>query len=90
MNVTIFSKPGCQACNATKRTLDRLNLPYTEIDIMSDHRAAQRLREMGSLELPRVEVKVTGALSGVDWQDSWTGFRPTKIEELYAKYEIGA
>jgi glutaredoxin-like protein NrdH len=76
MNVTVYSKPGCQGCVATKRALDRHEIPYTEIDITQDHHAAQRLREMNSLELPRVEVT-----SG-DYRNSWTGFRPSKIEEL--------
>lgn len=85
MNVIMYSKPGCQACNATKRHLDRIGLPFTEIDVMADHRAAQRLRDMGSLELPRVEVTGFPSL-----RESWTGYRPTKIEETYSQYEIGA
>lgn len=84
MKIVVYTKPGCQACTATKHHLDRLDIPYTEVNIMTDSHAAQRLREMSSLELPRVEV------SFCDWHNSWTGYRPTKIEELLEKYEIGA
>jgi glutaredoxin-like protein NrdH len=79
MNVTMYSKPGCQACTATKRALDRHGIAYAEVDITADHHAAQRLREMGSLELPRIEV------TWYDGRDSWTGFRPSKIEQLRDK-----
>jgi glutaredoxin-like protein NrdH len=76
MTITVYSKPGCFECKATKRELDKLNLPYHEIDITQDNHAAQRLREMSSLKLPRVEVE------SAHFRDSWTGHRPSRIEAL--------
>jgi glutaredoxin-like protein NrdH len=76
MKITVYSKPGCYECKATKRELDKLELPYSEIDVTSDHQAAQRLREMTSLKLPRVEVE------SPHYRDSWTGHRPSRIEAL--------
>ena len=30
MNVTLYTKPACPSCTATKRALDRLDLPYAQ------------------------------------------------------------
>jgi glutaredoxin-like protein NrdH len=84
MKVTVFTKPGCHQCDATKRMLDRLEIPYELIDISLNHHEAQRLRELGALQMPRVEVDYGSS------HDSWSGFRPSQIERLQEKYEIGA
>lgn len=90
MNVTVYTKPGCHECKATIRQMDRLEIPYTAIDVTKDHAAQQRLREQLSLSLPRVEVTAMPYnSSGPTVHETWNRYRPTKIEELHDKLETG-
>ena len=36
MTVTVYSKPMCVQCDATKRALDKAGLPYDTVDITED------------------------------------------------------
>lgn len=70
--VTVYTKPGCVQCNATYRALDKKGIPYNSLDISKDDEALERLKALGHMQAPVVETPT----------DSWTGFRPDKIEEL--------
>ena len=72
MNVVVYSQPGCTRCTATMRMMTKLGVPFDVVDIRQDHAAADRLRAMGYLETPVVEVGDV----------SWSGFRPDAIKEL--------
>lgn len=67
--ITVFSKPGCPGCMATKRTLDKSGAAYRIIDITLDPSAADQVRELGYSALP---VVVYG-------EANWSGFRPDRI-----------
>lgn len=76
MNVMVYTKPGCVQCNATYRGLDKVGLPYESKDISQDPEALSRIKALGFLQAPVVEVTyATGET------DSWSGFRPDKISE---------
>ena len=45
MHITIYSKPNCPQCAATKRAFDRLGAPYTVVDITTDPVALATLQE---------------------------------------------
>lgn len=47
MHITIYSKPNCPQCAATKRAFDRLGAPYTVVDITTDPVALATLQEAG-------------------------------------------
>ena len=47
MNVTIYTKNGCQQCKATKRRLDRRGIAYQEIDLDTDPWARIFVRQLG-------------------------------------------
>ena len=72
MPITVYTKPGCVQCNATYRALDKKGIAYRSLDISQDEEALERLRALGHQQAPVVETP----------HDSWTGFRPDKIEEL--------
>lgn len=72
MTITVFSKPACTQCNATYRALDKKGLAYNVIDISQDEAGLERLKALGFRQAPVVEAG----------DDSWSGFRPDKIEEL--------
>lgn len=67
--ITLYSKPGCPGCMATKRALDKSGADYRIIDITQDPSAADEVRELGYAALP---VVVYG-------QENWTGFRPDRL-----------
>lgn len=72
MTVTVYSKPACPACTATYRALDKKGIEYTTLDISVDADALEGLKALGFQQAPVVAAG----------DDSWSGFRPDKIEEL--------
>ena len=75
MTITVYSKPACVQCNATYRALDKHGIDYQTVDITTDPEALEAVKALGYLQAP---VVVAG-------DDSWSGFRPDKIDELRAK-----
>lgn len=73
LSLTVYSKPGCQQCAATTRTLDRKGIPYTVVDVSADAAALDLVQELGYRQVPVVVI-------GNDWH--WTGFRPDLISEI--------
>lgn len=76
MEITIYTKQNCQACEATKKAMDRAGLDYEVIDVTDNTARQQTLRETGFRQMPVVEVT-----DGEDYR-SWEGFRPDLIKQL--------
>lgn len=72
MHITIYSKPNCPQCAATKRAFDRLGAPYTVVDITTDPVALATLQEAGFRQAPVVFVD----------SDFCTGYRPDRIRDV--------
>lgn len=72
MDITVYSKPLCVQCDATKRALDKAGLPYELIDVTEDAEALAKIKALGYLQAP---VVVAGG-------DHWSGFRPEKLRAL--------
>lgn len=72
MTVTVYTKPSCVQCNATYRALDKKGITYQIVDMSEDAEALERVRALGYMQAPVVVTE----------QDSWSGFRPDKIDEL--------
>lgn len=72
MNVTVFSKKNCPQCTATKRKMDKENVPYIEIAIDEDPQALEHVRSMGYQQAPVVTVG----------DQHWSGFRPDRIASV--------
>lgn len=70
--VQVLSKPSCVQCTATYRALDAKGIQYTTIDMSKDPEALKLAISLGHQSAP---VVIVG-------DDSWSGFRPDKIEEL--------
>ncbi|CAB0564088.1 glutaredoxin-like protein NrdH [Corynebacterium diphtheriae bv. mitis] len=75
MSITVYTKPACVQCNATKKALDRAGLDYTLVDISVDDRARDYVMGLGYLQAPVVEVN----------GEHWSGFRPERISSLAAQ-----
>lgn len=74
MSVTVYTKPSCVQCNATKRALAKAGLAYREVDLTQDAEALETVKAMGYQAAP---VVFAGG-------EHWSGFRPDKIKALTA------
>lgn len=75
MAITVYTKPACVQCNATKKALDRAGLDYALVDISLDDEARDYVMALGYLQAP---VVVAGG-------EHWSGFRPERIRALSAQ-----
>ena len=76
MEVTVYTKPGCMQCRATKALMDRLGIEYDLIDISNNPGIAAFLQREGHKSLPVVFVDHD------EYTDSWCGFHPDLIKQL--------
>lgn len=76
MSITLYTKPACVQCNATKRQLDKAGLEYDVVDLMEDAEALEAVKALGYQQAPVVMAD----------GDHWAGFRPDKIKALAASY----
>lgn len=76
MEITVYAKKNCQACEATKKAMDRAGLDYEVIDVSGNLSRQRALRECGFRQMPVVEV------SDGEGYRSWEGFRPDLIKQL--------
>ena len=70
--VTVYSKPNCVQCTATKNYLDKKGIEYDTIDITQDSEAFDLIVDKGFKAAPVVNA-------GEAW---WSGFQPEKIDEI--------
>lgn len=75
MKVTVYSKPACQQCTATKRWLTQHGVKFTEDDI-TEPVNLEAVKALGYQEAPVVMV-----LEG-DKETHWSGFRPDLLTKL--------
>jgi glutaredoxin-like protein NrdH len=72
-SVTLFTKPGCGACIATKRAFKSQGTQYTEKDITQDQDAFDYVtKKLGYSQMPVVETD----------SDNWSGLEPDKIKNI--------
>lgn len=71
--LTVYTKPQCVQCTATKRALDSAGIDYELKDVSEDGDALLTIKELGYLQVP-VVVTALG--------DHWSGFRPDNINAL--------
>ncbi|MEW2014283.1 MULTISPECIES: glutaredoxin-like protein NrdH [Microbacterium] len=73
--LTVYSNEGCVQCTATMRALEAAGIEFEVVDLSTDREALARLKAAGFLQAPVVET--------VD--QSWSGFRPDKIDDVAKK-----
>ena len=78
-NVTIYSTEGCQYCHLTKSYLSRLGVPFTEVDVGRDQRAAEEMVKLSG----QYGVPVT-VVDG----EVIVGFDVTRFRELFDAGEV--
>lgn len=75
--VTVYTKNNCQACNATKRFLNKQNVDFSVVNVDEDFAAREMLVGKGFSQMPVVDPGdgVTG------W---FSGFNPDKLRKAVA------
>ncbi|MCS5735796.1 glutaredoxin-like protein NrdH [Herbiconiux daphne] len=72
--VTVYSKPACVQCTATKRHLDGKGVEYQEVDLTVNSAALEYVSDdLGYVQAPVVIV---------DDHNHWSGYRPDLIDKL--------
>jgi glutaredoxin-like YruB-family protein len=57
MKIIIYSTPMCPWCNVAKDFFSSLKLPFEEIDVSTDEKAAQKMIEKsGQMGVPVIEI----------------------------------
>ena len=69
--ITVYTKPNCVQCMATKNYLDAKGLEYNTVDISIDTDALNTLIEKGFKAAPVVDYHG-------EW---WAGFQPDRIDQ---------
>lgn len=72
MTITLYTKPACVQCDATKRALDKAGLTYATVDLTQDAAALELVQQWGYRSAPVVSAG----------DDHWSGFRPDKVKAL--------
>ena len=72
--VTVWTRPGCPACRATIRTLERADVP---LEVLDADACVQDLRALGMARL--FVIQTTAPVTGVETY--WSGHRPDLITE---------
>ena len=72
MNVTVYTKPHCVQCEATKRQLHRQGIEFTSVDLTQNPEALRTVQEAGFKQVPVVMTD----------DASWSGYRPDMIKQL--------
>lgn len=83
MKITVYSKPSCIQCDATKRSLTKYDLAYMVIDVTKDLVALAKIKALGYLQAPVVIVEMADGTIR-----HWSGFKPDKIKRLFAEHQL--
>lgn len=79
--ITVYTKPSCPQCDATKRCLTKHGIPFHVVDLTVDAEALAFVQSLGYTAAP---VVVTS--SG----DHWAGFRPDRLKAEASAGELVA
>ena len=72
MTITVFTKPHCPQCDATKRQFTKLGVNFVTVDLSKSPEALDQLRNAGYRQAPVVIVP----------DASWSGYRPDLIAQI--------
>lgn len=70
--ITVYTKPACRQCDATKKTMDAAGLEYDVVDLTLDADALDMVIALGFGAAP---VVIAG-------DAQWAGFQPDRIAAL--------
>lgn len=72
MTITVFTKPQCQQCEATKRRLRDRGITFETVDLSENPATLKQLVQAGYRQAPVV----------ITPDAAWSGYRPDLIDQL--------
>ncbi len=78
MTISVYSKPSCVQCTATKKALERAEIEFEIFDVTMDEDAYKTVTDLGYLQAP---VVIAG-------DEHWSGFQPDRIAALAQKLAV--
>lgn len=75
MTITVYTKPGCPPCRATKKWLDNRGVDYQTVDVTTSPADLAAIKALGYEGVP--VVIVSGRTPETDLH--WHGFHPTNL-----------
>ena len=82
MKVTIYKKPGCGPCAATRHAMESRGVPFETVNVMDDDAALDAIKGLGYLTVPVVLVQ------DGDAAEHWGGFQLDRIADLAGKLRM--
>lgn len=77
--IVVYSKPGCQQCNAVERWLKSKKFHYKKIDVTEYPEAEQKVRDLGYQQVPVVIVPFDYETTG---PRHFYGFDPDALNSI--------
>ena len=75
--ITVYTQIHCQPCKATKRWLDKRDIPYTEVDISTSPDDAKAIIALGFKEAPVIIVSTGDPETDI----MWSSFHPDNLTQ---------
>ena len=75
MKVTLYTRPSCVACKATKRWLKKNGVNYATVDVSIDDEARDYVLSLGYTSAPVVAVEIDG-----EFLEHFSGYREDRLE----------
>ena len=66
--ITIYSRPSCQPCKATKRWWDRKGVTYQEVNVEESEQTRAAIKELGYDGVPVIVVSSGDPETDIHWQ----------------------
>lgn len=82
MTLTVYSKAACHQCDATKRQLDKRQVPYTCVDLEAPESAAI-FADLVNRGFTAAPVVILTDADGNEL-DAWAGYRPDRLDKAAA------
>ena len=79
--ITVYTKPACPQCDATKRYLVKHHVPFAAVDVTREPAMYAYVQSLGYSAAP-VIVTPTG--------EHWSGFRPDRLKAAALPVERAA
>ena len=79
--ITVYTKPNCQPCKATKRWLDNRGIEYSSVDVTTSPADLEAIKALGYEGVPVTVVSNDDPETDLHWH----GFHPDNL----AKYAGG-
>ena len=82
MKITVYSRPNCGPCSATKHALQSRGVPFETVNVMDDAASLDAIKGLGYLTVPVVLVQ------DGDAAEHWGGFQLDRIADLAGRLRM--